>query len=51
MAEFDYQGEAQVRQRWALARHSLSRPDEIADYLAYSQLETTVEQIDVLLEY
>ncbi|MEV7941283.1 hypothetical protein AB0O82_34800 [Kitasatospora sp. NPDC088264] len=45
VAEFGYQGEVQARQRWALARRSLSRPDEIAYYLAYSQLETNVEQL------
>ncbi|CAM5581485.1 hypothetical protein KAURM247S_00903 [Kitasatospora aureofaciens] len=45
VAEYDYQGETQVRQRWALARRSLGRPDEIAYYLAYSQLDTTVEQL------
>ncbi|MFJ3220282.1 IS701 family transposase [Kitasatospora sp. NPDC086801] len=45
VAEFDDQGEVQVRQRWALARRSLSRPDGIAHHLAYSQLETTVEQL------
>jgi SRSO17 transposase len=45
VAEFDYQREDLVRRRWALARRSLSRPDEIAYYLAYSQLDTTVQQL------
>ncbi len=45
VAEFDYQDETPVRQRWALARRSLSRPDEIAYCLAYAQLDTTVEQL------
>ncbi|WP_404868334.1 hypothetical protein ACI1MP_09500 [Kitasatospora griseola] len=45
MAEYDHQDETQVRRRWALARRSLTKPDEIAYYLAYSQLDTTVEQL------
>lgn len=34
--EFDYQGGTLTRQRWALARHSVSKPDEIAYYLGYA---------------
>jgi SRSO17 transposase len=45
VAEYDYQGEVPVRQRWALARRSLSKSDEIAYYLAYAPLETTVEEL------
>ncbi|MFD8321626.1 IS701 family transposase [Kitasatospora purpeofusca] len=45
VAEFDHQGELPVRQRWAMARRSISRPDEIAYYLAYAPLGTTVEQL------
>jgi hypothetical protein len=31
--------------RWALARRSISKPDEIAYYLAYAPLETTVQEL------
>nr|WP_199885614.1 hypothetical protein [Streptomyces sp. CB00455] len=43
--EFDYQGEVPYRMRWALARRSIRRPDEIAYYLAYAPLETTVQEL------
>ncbi|WP_374227836.1 IS701 family transposase [Streptomyces sp. CJ_13] len=43
--EFDYQGEAPHRMRWALARRSIRKPDEIAYYLAYAPLETTVQEL------
>ncbi|MFI9604598.1 IS701 family transposase [Streptomyces sp. NPDC052043] len=45
VAEFDYQGEIPHRMRWALARRSISKPDEIAYYLAYAPLETTVREL------
>ncbi|WP_445398793.1 IS701 family transposase [Streptomyces sp. LE64] len=45
VAEFDYQGEFPYRMRWALARRSIRRPDEIAYYLAYAPLETTAHQL------
>jgi SRSO17 transposase len=45
VAEFDYQGEVPVRRRWALARRSLSRPEEIAYFLAYAPLETVVADL------
>ncbi|WP_323138459.1 IS701 family transposase [Streptomyces sp. NBC_01571] len=45
VAEFDYQGEVPHRMRWALARRSISKPDEIAYYLAYAPLETTVQEL------
>ncbi|WP_409056069.1 IS701 family transposase [Streptomyces sp. SYP-A7185] len=43
--EFDYQGDVPFRMRWALARRSLSRPDDIAYYLAYSPLQVTVQEL------
>ncbi|MFD7624409.1 IS701 family transposase [Streptomyces sp. NPDC059802] len=45
VAEFDYQGEMPHRMRWALARRSISKPDEIAYYLAYAPLQTTVQEL------
>jgi SRSO17 transposase len=45
VAEFDYQGEAPHRMRWALARRSISKPDEIAYYLAYAPLQVTVQEL------
>ncbi|MFG2880717.1 IS701 family transposase [Streptomyces sp. NPDC048337] len=43
--EFDYQRRKQVRQRWALARRSRSRPDEIAYYLAYAPMDSTIADL------
>lgn len=37
--EFHYQGSQHIRRRWALARRSRSKPDEIAYYSAYSPRE------------
>jgi SRSO17 transposase len=37
--EFDYQRGEQVRRRWALARRSRTKPEEIAYYLAYAPME------------
>ncbi|WP_107489964.1 IS701 family transposase [Streptomyces sp. JV178] len=45
VAEFDYEGEVPHRMRWALARRSISRPDEIAYYLAYAPLQVTVQEL------
>ncbi|MEU1307259.1 IS701 family transposase [Streptomyces shenzhenensis] len=45
VAGFDYQGEVPYRMRWALARRNISKPDEIAYYLAYAPLETTVQEL------
>lgn len=45
VAEFDYQGEVPHRMRWALARRSIRKPDEIAYYLAYAPLGTTVLEL------
>ncbi|MEV5486110.1 IS701 family transposase [Streptomyces sioyaensis] len=45
VAEFDYQGEVPHRMRWALARRSISKPDEIAYYLAYAPLQVSVQEL------
>ncbi|MFF4830178.1 IS701 family transposase [Streptomyces sp. NPDC001312] len=45
VAEFDYQGRELVRRRWALARRSVSKPDEIAYYLAYAPLDAGVDDL------
>ncbi|MFI2507360.1 IS701 family transposase [Streptomyces sp. NPDC018972] len=45
VAEFDYQGEVPHRMRWALARRSISKPDEIACYLACTPLRVTVQEL------
>ncbi|MFE7267432.1 IS701 family transposase [Streptomyces sp. NPDC057592] len=45
VAEFDYQGEVPHRMRWAPARRSIRKPDEIAYYLAYAPLETTAQEL------
>ncbi|MGP3947112.1 IS701 family transposase [Streptomyces sp. 6N106] len=45
VAEFDHQGEVPHRMRWALARRSISKPDEIAYYLAYAPLQVTVQEL------
>ncbi|MFI6699952.1 IS701 family transposase [Streptomyces sp. NPDC050509] len=45
VAEFDYQGEVPHRIRWALARRSIRKPDEIAYYLAYAPLGTSVVEL------
>jgi hypothetical protein len=45
VAEFDYQGQVPYRMRWALARRSVSKPDEIAYYLAYAPLQVTVQEL------
>ncbi|MDO0914129.1 IS701 family transposase [Streptomyces sp. DT2A-34] len=45
VAEFDYQGEVPYRMRWALARRSISKPEEIAYYLAYTPLQVTVQEL------
>ncbi|MFJ2021900.1 IS701 family transposase [Streptomyces nodosus] len=43
VAEFD--GDEPTRQRWMLARRSISRPDEIAYYLACAPLDATVADL------
>ncbi|MEV7239527.1 transposase [Streptomyces sp. NPDC051020] len=45
VAEFDYQGDVPHRMRLALARRSIRKADEIAYYLAYAPLETTVQEL------
>lgn len=45
MPEFDYQGQAPVRRRWALVRSSLSKREEIAYFLAYTPLDTAVQKM------
>lgn len=45
VAEYDQQDGVLIRQRWALARRSLSRPDEIAYYLAYAPLDVAVDEL------
>ncbi|MFM9610968.1 IS701 family transposase [Streptomyces niveiscabiei] len=41
----DFDGEMPTHQRWALARRSISKPAEIAYYLGYAPLGTTVEHL------
>ncbi|MEW2118939.1 transposase [Streptomyces sp. NPDC005474] len=41
----DFDGEMPTHQRWALARRSISKPEDIAYYLGYAPLSSTVEQL------
>ncbi|MEU4173507.1 IS701 family transposase [Streptomyces sp. NPDC026665] len=41
----DFDGERPTHHRWALARRSISRPDQIAYYLAYAPVGTGVDQL------
>ncbi|MEW2080145.1 IS701 family transposase [Streptomyces sp. NPDC013433] len=41
----DFDGQRPTHHRWALARRSISRPDEIAYYLGYAQVGTGVDQL------
>lgn len=43
--EYDHRDGVLIRRRWALARRSLSRPDEIAYYLAYTPLDVAVDEL------
>lgn len=46
VAEFDHQGGVSHRMRWALARRSISKPDESAYYYpAYTPLQVTVQEL------
>ncbi|WP_373559093.1 IS701 family transposase [Streptomyces sp. Ag82_O1-15] len=45
VAEFDYVGEELMYQRWALARRSVSKPDEIAYYLGYTPVDAGVDDL------
>ncbi|MER7220465.1 IS701 family transposase [Streptomyces eurythermus] len=40
----DFDGERPTHHRWALARRSISRPDQIAYYLAYAPVGTNVDR-------
>ncbi|MHC3475748.1 IS701 family transposase, partial [Streptomyces sp. 7R007] len=44
-AVWEFDGDEPTRQRWMLARRSISRPDEIAYYLARAPLEATVADL------
>ncbi|MEU9919459.1 IS701 family transposase [Streptomyces sp. NPDC051001] len=41
----DFDGDRPTHQRWALARRSISRPDEIAYYLGYAPADTDVNRL------
>nr|WP_107050135.1 IS701 family transposase [Streptomyces bicolor] len=41
----DFDGERPTHHRWALARRSISRPDQIAYYLAYAPVGTNVDRL------
>ncbi|WP_435280131.1 IS701 family transposase [Streptomyces sp. 1222.5] len=41
----DFDGEQPTHHRWALARRSINRPDQIAYYLAYAPLGTDVDRL------
>ncbi|WP_455712795.1 IS701 family transposase [Streptomyces canus] len=41
----DFDGEMPTHQRWALARRSISKPEEIAYYLGYAPLGTAVQHL------
>ncbi|WP_308406626.1 IS701 family transposase [Streptomyces sp. AC555_RSS877] len=41
----DFDGERPTHHRWALARRSISRPDEIAYYLGYAPVGTGVDRL------
>ena len=42
VAEYDHQDGVLIRRRWALARRSVNRPDEISYYLGYAPLDVGV---------
>ncbi|MFB8039638.1 IS701 family transposase, partial [Streptomyces sp. NPDC056004] len=44
-AVWEFDGDEPVRQRWMLARRSLTKPDEIAYYLASAPLDATVADL------
>lgn len=41
----DFDSERPARHRWALARRSISRPDQVAYYLAYAPVGAGVDQL------
>ncbi|MFD4116927.1 hypothetical protein ACFWSJ_26190 [Streptomyces niveus] len=45
VAEYDHRDGVLIRRRWALARHSLSRADEIAYHLGYAPLDVGVDEL------
>ena len=44
-AVWEFDGETPIRQRWMLARRSITRPEEIAYYLAIAPLDATVADL------
>lgn len=44
-AAWEFDGDEPARQRWMLARRSISRPDEFAYYLAWAPLDATVADL------
>ncbi|WSE11832.1 IS701 family transposase (plasmid) [Streptomyces sp. NBC_01445] len=44
-AVWEFDGETPIRQRWMLARRSITRPEEIAYYLASAPLDATVADL------
>jgi hypothetical protein len=44
-AIWDFDGDRPTHQRWVLARRSLTRPDELAYFLAYAPNGTSVEDL------
>lgn len=45
VTEYDHHNGVLIRRRWALARRSLSRPDEIAYCLGYAPLDVGVDEL------
>ncbi|WP_234045535.1 IS701 family transposase [Streptomyces adelaidensis] len=45
VTEYDHQDGVLIRRRWALARRSVNRPDEISYYLAYAPLDAGVDEL------
>lgn len=45
VAEYDHQDGVLIRRRWALARRSVSRPDESAYYLGYAPLDVGADEL------
>jgi SRSO17 transposase len=45
VAEYDHQDGVLIRRRWALARRSPTRPDEIVYYLGYAPLDVEVDEL------
>ncbi|MGY3685002.1 SRSO17 transposase [Streptomyces sp. TE33382] len=45
VAEYDHRNGVLIRRRWALARRSVSKPDEISYYLGYAPLDVGVDEL------